>query len=186
MVHQDGVSAKTGKPFEDDDSFDGDTWNALKQNVDAVRFASYGGTSGVNMRANGAVQYLLGARVSADYFSVLGIQLQAGRGFTEDEDRPKGSAAVVISDRLWRSTLHADDKIVGQTISLKGEPYTVVGVLARNAVTPSNADVFTPLRPAPTGECGGNNCGIFVRLKPELLGNRRRHNLGALRFRSSF
>ena len=67
---------------------------------------------------------------------------------------------------LWQSTFHGDPSIVGRAIDLKGEPYTVVGVLARGAVTPGNADLFTPLQPATTGECGGTNCGILMRLKP--------------------
>ena len=67
---------------------------------------------------------------------------------------------------LWQTTFGADPGVVGKAIHLKGEQYTVVGVLPRGAVTPSKADLFTPLQPALTGECGGNNCGILLRLKP--------------------
>src|SRR5947209_14935113 len=71
-----------------------------------------------------------------------------------------------MTNALWRSVFHADEGIVGSSIRLKGEQYMVVGVLPANAVTPSKADVFTALQPAITGECGGDNCGILVRLKP--------------------
>ena len=163
---------KTGEItlVDEDDSFEGSTWDALRNQVSSVTFASYGGTNGANLKADadagGGVGYVRASRVSASYFSVVGIPLQMGRSFTEDEDRPQGPTVAIVSDRLWRSTLRADRQIVGKTILLKGAPFTLVGVLAPNAVTPSGADAFTPLRPAPTGECGGNNCGIFVRLKP--------------------
>jgi len=171
VVHQQGVSPRTGKAFvEEDDSFEGSEWQALRQNVDAVTFASWGGTSGVNLKAGlsagGAVRYVRDSRVSAGYFAVLGVPLQLGRSFSEEEDRPHGPPAVILSDSLWRSTFRADERIVGKAISLKGEPYSVVGVLPPNAATPSQADLYTPLQPWTTGECGGNNCGILVRLKP--------------------
>jgi predicted permease len=67
---------------------------------------------------------------------------------------------------MWKSLFGGNPQMVGNTVELKGERHTIVGVLAPNAVTPAKADVFTPLRPAPTGECGGSNCGVLVRLKP--------------------
>ena len=171
VVHTQGVSQRSGKLFtEDDNSFTGASWQLLKDNVSGLTFASYGLTSGVNLKADanagGAVRYVHNIRVSAHYFDVLGIPLYLGRSFSEQEDIPHGPPIVVISYALWQSTFHSDPKLIGKSIELKGEPYTVVGILPRNALTPSNADLFTPLQPATTGECGGNNCGIMVRLKP--------------------
>jgi predicted permease len=179
VVHQQGMDQRNSKTFtEDDDSFDGATWEILKNNVTGVTFASYGGTSGVNLKASAdagnAVRYVHETRVSAHYFDVLGIPLYLGHSFSEQEDVPNGPRVVVLSYSLWQSTFHADPNLIGKSIDLKGEPYTVVGVLPRNtalpvnqnALTPTGADLFTPLRPAPSGECGGNNCGILVRLKP--------------------
>ena len=177
VVHREGVDPHSGKArSEDDDSFDGAAWQLFKDNVDAVSFASWGGSGGVNLSAgqgaDRAVKYVRGSRVSANYFHVLGIPFRLGRGFTEDEDRPHGAPVVVLSYALWASTFHSDPQIIGRAIELKGEPYTVTGVLPRYAVTPSKADLFTPLQPSTTGECGGQNCGILVRLK-------RRCNLAA-------
>jgi len=171
VTHAEGISVRSGKAFvEDDDSFTGEWWQILKSNVSGVTFASWGGTSGVNLKAGAdagnAVRYVHETRVSANYFDVLGIPLYLGRSFSEDEDRPHGSPVVVLSNSLWQSTFRGDPKLIGKSITLKGEPYTVVGILPRNAITPTSADLFTPLRPAPSGECGGNNCGIMVRLKP--------------------
>jgi predicted permease len=171
VKHQEGVNPKTGRAASDeDDSFQGSEWQILKQNLDTVTFASWGVTGGVNLKADAgagsAVRYVRDSHVSAGYFSVLGIPMHLGRSFSEDEDRPKGPPAVILSDALWRSTFQADENLIGKSILLKGEPFTVVGVLPPNALTPSNADLFTPLQPWTSGECGGNNCGIMVRLKP--------------------
>jgi predicted permease len=169
VVHREGVDPARGKAVsEENDSFDGSSWELLKASLDGVTFASWGGTGGVNLRAGAAVRYVTGSRVSTRYFDVLGIPLYFGRSFSEVEDRQHGPPVVVLSYALWQSTFRSDPRIVGQSIQLRGEAHTVVGVLPRAALTPSKADLFTPLQPAETGECGGDNCGILVRLKPQV------------------
>ncbi|HLJ79629.1 MAG TPA: ABC transporter permease [Acidobacteriaceae bacterium] len=161
--------------FEDDDSSDNQTWDALRQNVPSVTPAiagqGFGETEGVNLQAGtsegGAVRYVHAASVSAHYFEVLGIEPILGRGFTEDEDRPGAGKAVVLSYDLWRTAIRHDAAILGKKILLKGAPYTVVGVLPAGAQMPNQADVWTPLMPDdPHGVCVGNNCLILMRLKP--------------------
>jgi predicted permease len=171
MLHREGVMPDTGKAVqEEEESQDGDTWNWIRDNVPAVREASYGLPSGVNLQAKSAagteVRYVKDARVSAHYFDVLGLPLLLGREFSEDEDRRGGSPVVILSYALWQSAFHGDGQVIGQGIFLKGEPYAVVGVLPPHAQTTLIADVWTPLQPAPTGECGGANCEIILRLVP--------------------
>jgi predicted permease len=171
MTHIEATNPRSGQYMsEEDDSQDGATWELLKSNVNAVTLATWGGSGGVNMQAGAAagntVRYVHESRVSAHYFDVLGIPLYLGRSFSEEEDHPGGPQAVVLSYGLWQSAFHGDSGIIGEAIHLKGEPYTVVGVLSSRAIFPSAADLFTPLQPATTGECGGNNCGIVMRLKP--------------------
>ncbi len=153
---------------EENDRFDGSSWQALKDSLTDVTIASYGSSSGVNLRSDfdGAVRYVRESRVSARYFDVLGIPLYRGRSFSESEDRSHGPPVVVLGYALWKSTFHGDGQIVGKIIHLKGEPYTVVGVLPANATVPSKADLFTALQPSTSGECGGENCRILLRLKP--------------------
>ncbi len=165
------LRAESEKGAGEQNNLTGAAWEAIKGNVPAVILAASGGSNGVNLKAGAdagsAVQYVHNSRVSAHYFDVLGIPMHLGRSFTEEEDRPEGPAVVVLSYKLWQSAFHSSPEILGKTIQLKGEPHTVVGVLPRNAVTPTNADVFTPLQPSSTsGECGGQNCHIFARLKP--------------------
>ncbi len=171
MWHRDGVVPGTGKSVaEEDDSHDGDTWNWIRDNAPAVREAAYGLGSGINLQAGSnpeaGVRYVHEVRVSAHYFDVLGIPLLFGREFTEEEDRQGGAPVVVLSYELWKAVFHGDWQAVGHQIRLKGAPYTVVGVLTPHAQTTQIADLWTPLRPAPTGECGSDNCGIILRLAP--------------------
>ncbi|HEY1462353.1 MAG TPA: ABC transporter permease [Terriglobales bacterium] len=171
MLHRQGVMPETGKAAnEEDDSQDGDTWDWVRDNVPAVREASYGMVSGVNLQAGSVADsgalYVQEMRVSAHYFDVLGLPFYLGREFTEEEDRHGGPPVTILSYTLWQTTFHADRQIIGNVIHLKGEPYTVVGVLPPHAQTTQIADVWTPLQPAPMGECGGSNCGIILRLVP--------------------
>ena len=169
--HVEGISPRTGQFVQDDDpTQDGKTWEQVRDQMPSVRAAVFGGTSGVNLVAgsgSGAdLRYVRDMRVSAKYFNVLGIAPSLGRSFTEEEDRPNGPNAVILSYSLWQSALHGDREIVGKTVTLKGEPYTVVGVLPRDAQVTGIADLWTPLQPHQSGECGGQNCEIIVRLAP--------------------
>ena len=171
ILHQEGVSPKSGQFVQDDDnSQDGETWEMARDNVPSVQAAIFGGTSGVNLQAasdsGNSVRYVQDMRVSAHYFDVLGIPPFLGRGFSEEEDRPNGPNAVIVTYALWQSVFHGDPQILGKAVNLKGEPYTMVGVLPQRAQPTGTADVFTPLQPHQSGECGGNNCEIILRLKP--------------------
>ena len=88
-----------------------------------------------------------------------------GRGFTEEEDRPSGPRAVILSYNLWHNTFGADPNLIGQVIHLKGEPYTVIGILPQGQITPLNADLYIALQPSPAGEGQGTNYQAMFRLK---------------------
>ncbi len=156
---------------QDDDgdhAIDGTQWEALRDNVPALLSAvsSGGFASGVNLRAGSHVEYLHAGRISAHYLDVLGLHTFLGRNFTGDEDRPNGPKAAILSYNLWRTTFNGDRGIVGQAVDIKGEPFTVVGVLPQGATTPIDADLYTPLQPSTTGEGGGTNYAVITRLRP--------------------
>ena len=74
---------------------------------------------------------LPGLRVSAHYFDVYGVRAALGRTFTEGEDQAGKEHVVVLSHALWQTQFGGEPKIIGRSIQLNGEPYTVIGVLPR-------------------------------------------------------
>jgi putative ABC transport system permease protein len=98
-----------------------------------------------NMATSDAPERVQGAYATADYFATFGGQPVAGRVFAAEEDSPGRGQVAVISERLWRTRLHADAAVVGQPIHLNGMPYTVVGVMPKT-FDPllENDDVWIP------------------------------------------
>jgi len=70
------------------------------------------------------------ARVSASFFPMLGVSLQLGRNFLDEEDRIGGRRVAIITDGLWTGRFNRNPGILGQPIYLDGLPYTVIGILS--------------------------------------------------------
>lgn len=96
----------------------------------------------------GEPERLTGQRVSAAYFDVLRVFPALGRSFDAAMDEPGAGRVVVLADGLWRGRFGADSAIVGRTIRLDGDPYTVLGVMPRDFenVVASAARIWTPLQ----------------------------------------
>ena len=72
-----------------------------------------------------------GVRVSPAFFTMLGVQAAIGRTFLREEETPGRDRVVVLTDGLWQRRYGGDPGIVGETLLVDGEPFTVVGVLPR-------------------------------------------------------
>ena len=154
------------KPYDERHKLNGERWELLRDNVPSLISAiASGRTSGVNLQTGSQARYLHAGRISAHYLDVLAVRPFAGRNFTELEDRPSGPKSAILSYRLWKDTLGATSNIIGQAILLKGEPYTVVGVLAEEVTTPLNADLYLPLQESRKGEGAGTNFEVITRLR---------------------
>jgi predicted permease len=86
-------------------------------------------TGVMNYTGGNFPEQLKSGRVSADFFKLTGAPVLLGRTFTAEEDAPSGPRVTVISRNLWQTRFNADPNVVGKSISLGGEPYTIVGVL---------------------------------------------------------
>jgi predicted permease len=146
-------------------SVTGAGWQALRKNpgFDTAVYSNL--SSAISLVAQSRTLSVEPQRVSAGYFRVLGVLPAIGREFTAEEDVPGGAAVTVLSDRIWRSAFNGDPSVIGQDILLKGEPHIVIGVMPPAFRGSIDADLWTPLRPSTTGEGGGNNYGVVVRLK---------------------
>ena len=116
----------------------GATWEALRDGVTSLDLATTSGgfgSVGVNIVVGRHAEYIAQQRVSAGFFRVLGVAPALGREFTADEDRANGPAAVILSHTLWTRLFNGDPAAIGRTLTLRGEPYTIVGVMPSGFTT---------------------------------------------------
>lgn len=122
-----------------------------------------------NLQARDVPERVDGEIATADYFPTFGVQPIAGRFFTADEDQPGHANVVVISERLWRTHLHADPAILGQAIRINGVPATVVGVMPKS-FDPllNNSELWVPaaFTPQQLADHDDHYLSAMGRLKP--------------------
>jgi putative ABC transport system permease protein len=95
-----------------------------------------------NLTGTGDPEQLSAARVSWNFFNVLGVSPAIGRAFLPEEDQPGARAVCLISHALWTRAFGARADIAGQNITLDATPYTIAGVLPRGfQFAPLGADV---------------------------------------------
>ena len=87
-----------------------------------------------------------GLHVTENYFHSLGAQTILGRTFTSAEENLNGGRTAVLSFDLWKDRFSSDPNIVGKSVSLGGDPYTVIGVVNRQFQTELGADIWLPLQ----------------------------------------
>ena len=137
---------------------------------DQHTFAALGANFGESFILTGSdrPERVLGARVTASYFQVMGETPLYGRVFSEEEDRPGQAGTVVLSHRLWTRRFGADPKLVGQSLTLNTLPYTVIGVMPPEFDRLENGeDLWTPaaFTPEDQAEHDGHFLGVYGRLK---------------------
>jgi len=125
------------------------------------------------LATGGPAERLPGLQVSPDLFTTLGVPAALGRTFLPDEDQTSRDHVVVVSDRLWRERFGSDPGVVGRTITLDGEAYTVVGVMPPSfrfaPFWATTATLWRPLSLAErTTDRNGRSLRVFARLKPSV------------------
>jgi len=142
------------------------------QNLGAFKKESFNLTGASNP------ELLEGVRASAGFFPALGVSPLLGRTFTNDEDQPGHDHVAVLSNRLWQSRFGGDAGIVGKTLDLNGNPYTVIGVMPASFTfpnqegippildLPNETQLWVPLAltAAPTG---ASDLGVIGQLKTD-------------------
>jgi putative ABC transport system permease protein len=112
-------------------------------------------------------------RVTASFFTTIGVQPMLGRGFLPDEmgrgsfnnvEKPVEHAAVVLGASLWRRQFGADPAIVGRTIRIEGDPSTVVGIMPDGFSFPDRAEAWVPATVLTTR--GNAYLQVMARLRP--------------------
>ena len=119
----------------------------------------------------------LGEVVTGNFFSVLGIKAALGRTILPSDDRPGADRVVVISHGMWTREYGANPTIIGQTIRIHGQPYTVIGVAQRSftgTMPVVSATLWMPMTYVDDGEPGG-----MISTVPSPTGNTRLERRGS-------
>lgn len=103
-----------------------------------------------NLANNSQPERLSGNIVSTGFFNALGTPAALGRTFTDEDNEISKSRVVVLSDGLWRTRFGADPQIVGRSVKLNDETYTIVGVMPKEFHYPvDEGQLWIPLLPDP-------------------------------------
>jgi len=143
-------------------------WRAQNQvfdNLAAVNGAHY------SLTGQDKPERILGARVSASLFKVLGVLPALGRGFTSEDDQHGRHQVAILSQGLWERRFGRDPGILGKTITLDAESYTVVGVMPAGFLFPNaETELWTPIGFAPyeLSNRSGHTMTVIGRLKPNI------------------
>jgi predicted permease len=100
---------------------------------------------GFDLTGPGTPEHLAGDEISSGFLATLGVEPSLGRDFSPQEDQRGGAPVVIISNRLWRSRFGASPQTLGQSVTLGGIDYSIVGVLPAEFRFIDDADVYLPL-----------------------------------------
>jgi putative ABC transport system permease protein len=163
MVFHRGVEAAGGDrtPLAYADLLD---WRAQSRSFESIGAFQY---AQLNYSGTGIPEQVLGANVTSNFLSILGVPVQLGRDFNSDDERPGATRAVVISDRFWRRHFNADSTVVGRNISLNGTTGVIVGVMPRDFDFPlRQVDLWSALQLEQPARRGPYFLRGIARLKP--------------------
>jgi predicted permease len=117
-------------------------WNDRNQVFEQI--GAFNQTMGANLTAAGGPARVRVIKVTAGLFPMLGVQPISGRAFLPAEGKQGQDHVALLNEALWRARFGADPRMVGKTVRLDGDAYTVVGVMPANLRYPA-AEIWTPL-----------------------------------------
>lgn len=130
----------------------------------AQAFADLAGESGrpLTLSDGDEPERLFGSLVSANLFPMLGVEPVLGRQFRPEEDRPGGPRVVMLSHGLWQRRYASDPDVLGRSISIDGNPHTVIGVMPPKFQFPEIAQLWIPQAPILHDAKRGANRDLWV------------------------
>ena len=135
----------------------------FEHGLSALNYANY------NLADETAPERVVGARVTANYFDVMGVRPMLGRTFTSDEDRPGSDRFVVLSHRLWTRRFGASEAVVGRALRMNGATYQIAGVMPESFdLTTDSEELWTPIAFTPEQRAlhDEHYLTVYGRLKP--------------------
>jgi predicted permease len=144
-------------------------WDLRARQKSFSSFAIYSAQNGLNLTRGGSDPLRISTCfTSSQLFDVLGVKPVRGRGFVDGEDAPGKEREVVISDKLWRNYFGSDPQLVGKTIELNTQAFTVIGIMPPGFGFAGQHDAWVPqpLDRAKPDDRGNHNYELVARLNP--------------------
>ena len=145
--------------------------------------AAYSGAQ-LNLTGEGEPQRLVGVKATAHYFDVYGIQPVLGRWFVPEEDVDGKNHVAVLSYPFWQRVFGGEKQMIGRSIQLDGQPYTVIGVAPPQFGQASKVDTWIPIGFKPddlnADARGGHYLNVIGRLRPTVTFEQAKAELDVL------
>jgi predicted permease len=119
--------------------------------------------AGYSLTGMGEPETIIGYRFAGNFFRVIGANAAIGRTFDENDDNAGSERVVVLGHKLWQRRFGSDPSVVGRSITLSGNPYTVIGVMPAGFAHPQTTELWAPLK--------------LSTAPPQVLANRQRRFL---------
>ena len=122
----------------------------------------------MNFAGGGVPEQFKASQVSVDYFKLFGVPIIRGRAISAAEDSPNAPKVALVSERLWQRRFQSDPNMLGRSISLSGEPYTVIGIVGSSFDVSEfgpNPDVWVPFQLDPNAADQGHYFQVAGKLK---------------------
>lgn len=137
-----------------------------------------------NLTGQGEAERLQGVRMSANAMQMLGVEAAAGRALVPEDDNPNNGRVVMLGYAFWQRRFGGTNAVLGKTITLNSDSYTIVGVLPPRFVIPNaETEIMVPLRltqDARRTERGSNFLRLIARLKPGVTPAQAEADLAAI------
>ncbi|MBL8175738.1 MAG: ABC transporter permease [Bryobacterales bacterium] len=132
--------------------------------VDAVPFRRWA----FNLTGRDEPERLVGVIAAPRFFDLLGVRPALGRGFRAEDATPGNEKVAVLSDSLWARRFGQQRSVLGQSIQLNGDQYTVIGVAPPHFAFPEACELWTPLvlTPGEYQNAGARYLNLVARLTP--------------------
>ena len=151
--------------------------NTTFEDIAAYSYGEY------NLTGAGEPIKLQAAQATANFFPVLRVKPLHGRIFTPEEDQADGDRVVLLSYGIWQSAFGGETSVVGRTITLSGEKYTVIGIMPRGFAFPNpEVDLWMPERfnAEQRQSRGSHSLNVIGRLKPVVSMEQARADIAAI------
>ncbi len=139
-------------------------WRAQNQSFEKMAGMS---NRSMNLTTQSGAERIPGANITGEFFSLLGVPVVLGRDFLPEEDKTGAGNVVILGEGLWQRVFGGDRGVLGRSLRLNGQNYTVVGVVKTIPGLPGNPQVWVPLARDPAS-IGRRNDFLTVlgKLKP--------------------